>query len=482
MPAKIATLLYAAGILGLFALNRDRKDKTSPALWIPVIWLAIAGSRMASQWIAAISSGSTIRYSADQIMDGNPFDRALLTALLVTAVGVLIARGAKVGRLIAANGPLVLFFVYCAISILWSDYLDISFKRWVKAVGDVAVILVVLTDVDPSAAVKRLLSRVGFVLVPVSLLLDKYYSAIGRGFTPAGDSYFTGVATSKNELGGVCLLFGLGAVWRLCELLQGPGGFRKAISKGKRGLLIAHGALLLIVLRLFWSSGTMTALACFLMAATLMVTTSLRLFARKRWVVHALVIVIIALSGSALFLGAGAGLVKAIGKDPTLTGRTAVWDLVISLNHNFLFGTGFESFWLGPRLDKIWSVYWWHPNEAHNGYIEVFLNLGWIGVGLLILLIVTGYRNAIAAFRRNPDVGRIRLAYFVVAVVYNFTESAVRILHPVWLCFLLATIFVPGGWTPGKTKTKKASARNVRKPLSSYPEEVSSSPVVATGI
>jgi O-antigen ligase len=228
----------------------------------------------------------------------------------------------------------------------------------------------------------------------------------------------------------------------------------------------------------------MTALACFLMAATLMVTTSLRPFARKVWVVHVLVAVIVALSASALFLGAGAGLVKAIGKDPTLTGRTAVWDLVISLNHNFLFGTGFESFWLGPRLDKVWSVYWWHPNEAHNGYIEVFLNLGWMGLALLILLIITGYRNAIAAYRRDPDVGRIRLAYFVVAVVYNFTESAVRILHPVWLCFLLATIFVPGGWTPArnKSKTKKAPVRSTPESLSSYPEEFSSPPIVATGI
>lgn len=476
MPAQVATLLYFAGILGLFALNRDRAAKTSSALWVPVIWVAIAGSRMASQWIAAVSSGYTVTYSADQIMDGNPFDRALLSLLLLTAVGVLIRRGAKVRSVLLANGPLVLFFAYCAISIFWSDFSDIAFKRWIKALGDVAMVLVVLTDASPIDAVKRLLSRVGFVLVPVSLLLNKYYSAIGRSWTPTGDSFYTGVATSKNELGGVCLLFGIGAVWRLCELLGGQGSLRKKIRAGG-GRLIAHGALLLIVLRLFWASGTMTALACFLMASALMVITTLRPFARKRWIVHATVAGIVALSATALFLGAGAGMVKAIGKDPTLTGRTEVWDLVLSLNHNALCGTGFESFWLGPRLQKIWSVYWWHPNEAHNGYIEVFLNLGWIGVALLLLLIITGYRTVLSAYAKNPDVGRIRLAYFVVAVVYNFTESAVRILHPVWLCFLLATVSVPGGWA--RAKTKKSPASNTKGRLSSHPEELSAPPIVA---
>jgi O-antigen ligase len=151
-------------------------------------------------------------------------------------------------------------------------------------------------------------------------------------------------------------------------------------------------------------------------------------------------------SASALFLGVGSGLLTTMGKDATLTGRTAVWDLVLSLTKNPMIGTGFESFWLGPRLDKIWSVYWWHPNEAHNGYIEVYLNLGWIGLSLLAVLMVTGYRTAISALRRDPESAGIRLAFFLVAVAYNFTESAVRIMHPVWIFFLLATITVPGGW------------------------------------
>src|SRR2546428_3149771 len=46
---------------------------------------------------------------------------------------------------------------------------------------------------------------------------------------------------------------------------------------------------------------------------------------------------------------------ETMGRGPTLTGRTQIWHLVLSMTTNPLLGTGFESFWLGPRLQKIWS-------------------------------------------------------------------------------------------------------------------------------
>jgi len=129
MPASVATVLFMLGILGLFALNRNAKARTSPALWIPVIWLAIAGSRTISQWCTAVNSGITVHYSAEQLLDGNPFDRAFLLVLLVMGVVVLIRRGRKVWTLLWSNAPLVVFFLYCGLSTVWSDYTDVSFKR-----------------------------------------------------------------------------------------------------------------------------------------------------------------------------------------------------------------------------------------------------------------------------------------------------------------------------------------------------------------
>jgi O-antigen ligase len=105
-------------------------------------------------------------------------------------------------------------------------------------------------------------------------------------------------------------------------------------------------------------------------------------------------------------------------------------------------GWGFESFWLGERLDKIWKLYK-GLNEAHNGYLEIFLNLGWIGLTLLGVVIVTGYRNVALALRRDPDAGSLKLAYYVVGLVYSFTEAGFRTLTPIWIGFLLSTVSLP---------------------------------------
>ena len=106
-------------------------------------------------------------------------------------------------------------------------------------------------------------------------------------------------------------------------------------------------------------------------------------------------------------------------------------------------GTGFESFWLGDRAKALWENHWWHPNEAHNGYLEVFLNLGWVGVALLGFVMAWGYRNVVRSLRLSPELSRLRLAYFIVAVLYNMTEAGFKVMHPVWITFVLAIIATP---------------------------------------
>ncbi len=66
------------------------------------------------------------------------------------------------------------------------------------------MVLIVITDPRPFAAFKRLISRVGFVLLPTSLLLIKYFEDLGRGYSPIGETENTGVTTNKNILGVVC--------------------------------------------------------------------------------------------------------------------------------------------------------------------------------------------------------------------------------------------------------------------------------------
>jgi O-antigen ligase len=136
-------------------------------------------------------------------------------------------------------------------------------------------------------------------------------------------------------------------------------------------------------------------------------------------------------------------LTAVLGRDTTLTGRTDLWERLLAMSPNAVLGAGFESFWLGDRMTRLWHEYWWKPNQAHNGYLETFLNLGVIGVGLLVAMIVRGYRNVVVALAYDPPTARLKVAYLVAAVLYNLTEAAFKGMHLVWIAFFLAILHVP---------------------------------------
>jgi hypothetical protein len=108
-----------------------------------------------------------------------------------------------------------------------------------------------------------------------------------------------------------------------------------------------------------------------------------------------------------------------------------------------MLGAGFESFWLGERLLKMWALYNSSTNQAHNGYIEIYLNLGWLGLIVLLGVLVTGYRNLVAGLRSQSAASALGMAYFVVAVAYNCTEGGFKMMHPAWIALLLAVSRVP---------------------------------------
>jgi exopolysaccharide production protein ExoQ len=326
------------------------------------------------------------------------------------------------------------------VSVLWSDFADVSFRRWIKAIGDLVMVLIVVTDAQPLEAFKRLISRLGFLLLPTSVLLIKYFGDLGRGYDPGGAPMNTGVTTNKNTLGVITMVITLGVVWNLLRLLRA----KDLENRGRH--LLAQATLLTFGIAVLFLAHSATSLACFTLGAGLLFATSLPSMGRRPGRIHALVGTVFIAGGLATLLGGDARVVHALGRQTDFTGRTEIWKAVMFAVSNPLLGTGFESFWLGPRLNVVWSHLseYMHVNEAHNGYLEVYLNLGIIGVGLIALIFVKAYRDAVAVFRQDLPAGSLWLAYIFAAAFYSITEAGFRSLAPMWIFLLLAAAAAGG--------------------------------------
>lgn len=430
MNPSLALGLCIAGIAGLFYLDRDGSLRTSKALWVALVWLSEAGSRSLATWL---DMGAP-KEIAGQIPESSPLDQIFASALMLLGAIVLIRRRRLVTDVLKGSWPIVLYFSFCLISLLWSDFPGWGLKRWVRALGDLIMVLIIATEAQPTAALRRLFSRLGFVLLPTSVLLINYYPQLGTGYDLWGLKEFTGVTTNKNVLGNLVYVIALGALWQVLSLIRDKTNPNRARRLLAQYVLIAFGIKLLI------TAHCATADACVILGAGLMLATSLPLIRHRPATVHALVFGILISGALIQLLGARAAITEALGRKPDLTGRTEIWQILIPMAPNPIGGAGFETFWVGPRVSKVFARVGGiqMTNESHNGYIETYLNLGWLGLGFIALILGHGYQKAVNVFRRDSSLGALLVAYVVTAVAFNVSEAGFRILSLEWFFLLLA--------------------------------------------
>src|ERR1700731_94138 len=181
MASSLAFFFFAVFIFWLFLNDSERRQGISAALWIPLLWLSIIGSRFISTWLGSQS---------EDVLEGSPLDRMVFLVLIVAAFIVLFKRRVDWGAIIRNNKWLFGYLLYLGISVLWSDYSFTSFKRWTKELGSVAMVLVILSESNPLEAIKAVLARTSYLLIPLSVLLIKYYPDLGRYYDQWTDQPF----------------------------------------------------------------------------------------------------------------------------------------------------------------------------------------------------------------------------------------------------------------------------------------------------
>ena len=393
MGGPLALFICTVGVLGLFFLDRDKSVRNSPGLWLPVVWLWIAGSRPVSTWLGA-EGGSNLAST----LEGSPIDSAIFQALILAGVIVLFQRRHRAGAILKLNVPILVYCFYCLLSTAWSPIHGPAFKRWIKDVGDIAMVLIVVTDIQPVAALQRLYSRLGFVLLPFSVALIRY-TDLGRGYDPDGNPMNTGVTLNKNSLGLVAFLISLGAVWSVGTLIRD----RRAPNRTRR--LVAQGTLLAFGVAVLQMAHSATCVFCFVLGAGLMLATGSGAIRRRPGRVHALCAGILLTGLVITGLGGQSMVTSALGRQANFSGRTDIWRACLAAADSPIFGTGFESFWnvnverVAAGLANYWEIH--NLVSAHNGYIQIYLDLGLVGVFLIAVIIVSGYRRATRAFYKD---------------------------------------------------------------------------------
>jgi O-antigen ligase len=367
-------------------------------------------------------------------------DQVIYGTLIVAGILVLAKRPVRIDQLAKNSWWIILFFLYEGLSCVWSDFPFISFRRWIKGSGDFVMVFVLLSDPYPVRAITATIKRSGYILIPLSLLLVKYYQDWGRVIDDWGLSYYTGVTLDKNMFGyllfAYCLFFA-------SELVC---GFRQDSSRRvmSRTDLIPCVVLLAMIAWLTPVANSKTSL--FALISGIAVILALQFSKVKRHLWSFLIATILVASICNALFSVNSAVLEASGRDASLTGRTGIWQTVLSEPINPVFGTGYTAFWLGERLQRIWALYPRTPLiQAHNGYIEVYLNLGLVGLALLGGVLWTGLRNArrrlLSAHYETGNLAdslhTFGIAYILAYLIYNITEAAFQGLNFLFIIFLL---------------------------------------------
>jgi O-antigen ligase len=137
----------------------------------------------------------------------------------------------------------------------------------------------------------------------------------------------------------------------------------------------------------------------------------------------ALVIFLMAVGAATPFLGGAniAGFTGSLGRDSTLTGRTEVWAEVLpAWEQQPLLGYGLGSFWTDARR-QLYGI-----PTAHNGYLDILLELGEVGLALYAVWLLSLARQLNRVLARDYESASFAICVLLMSLLYNISESALN--------------------------------------------------------
>ncbi len=217
------------------------------------------------------------------------------------------------------------------------------------------------------------------------------------------------------------------------------------MKKSKRAVFLALPSTLLFLVMiawLFYMADSATSLTCWLVVLGLFLAGRVPALANEpRKFLFSGVIVIALLGVLENTLGISNAIIASLGRSPDLTTRVPLWEMLVSLDTNPLIGVGYENFWSGERVSFIWRKF---PGiiQAHNGYVDLYLNLGIIGLLLLVINIFIGFANVFRMLESDYAISMLRIAFIIAVVLNNWTEATIKPVSNMFVILLFGVMDV----------------------------------------
>lgn len=384
----------------------------------------------------------------------------LALIVFANAIFVVLLRGSDLDRIVQVEGdaelrlPLILVDGIIAALLLFrlNRIAPFLFSNWVHLLIVGVAILSTLWSVEPEVTIRRSVALAGtsafglylawrFTFSECILLLAWSLSMCAVlsiafvvllpdvGVMPGAffEGAWRGVFIHKNILA-------YNMVWAVTALVLAV-----VTQERRRTMFIVGIVLTVFVVIQARSAGALVVLAT--LGPMLFIATLLRRGNFALAIFAAISMATALLTGS-LMLDNWGQVLQLLGRGSTLTGRVGVWNTIWTMIQERLWlGYGYGAFWIGLRAESIRALLGWVPAHSHNGWLELWLNLGLLGVALvassfLAALLIVLHRLA----KRGDRESAAYLVFLMVIFTTNLVESRLMQQNALpWVIYVMVT-------------------------------------------
>lgn len=320
------------------------------------------------------------------------------------------------------NPGFIAFLMLATASYTWSISPGNTMARLIGTVSMVAIWCVVCVTDTNSHRFQKLARPVTTLVIVASILFIMAYPELGieKGEGTLKDAW-RGLTTQKNGFGQLSsfgFIFWFHA-WLAREV------------RSWKALLFGGCCLACVVFSRSSTSLFATAFASFFLLILLRSPRSWRRI--MPYVVTIFAGVVVTYAVAVLRIVPGLSLIlepvtSITGKDMTFSNRSVIWDIIKEhIQYQPFLGSGYGAYWIGPdpaspSYEFLGRMYF-YPGEAHNGYLEIVNDLGFVGLMVLAAYLIQYVRQALRLIPFDRNQAALYLAVFFQQAVINLSES-----------------------------------------------------------